>query len=92
MVALLGAEMGFAENLKRLRKAREWSQDQMAKRADIPLRTYQNWEMGHREPRLGALVRLAKTLGVSADELLKGVGEETAEEPEDPKPTRRRKK
>jgi hypothetical protein len=38
------------------------------------LRTLQNWEAGAREPRLDALVKLARTCGVSADELLRGGG------------------
>jgi hypothetical protein len=34
----------------------------------------QNWEAGAREPRLDALVKLARAYGVSTDELLRGGG------------------
>jgi transcriptional regulator with XRE-family HTH domain len=91
VVALFEAGMGFKENLKRLRAERGWSQDQTAKRADVPTRTYQNWEVGPREPRLAAVVRLARVFGVTTDELLAGVGEEEPA-PEPPAPRKGRKK
>ena len=85
MVALAGELMGFKENLKRLREARGWTQGELALRAAVPFRSYQNWEAGGREPRLEALVRLARVFGVTADELLIGVVEEPAPEPPAPK-------
>jgi transcriptional regulator with XRE-family HTH domain len=83
--------MGFKENLRRLREKREWSQAEAARQAGVPLRSFVNWELGVREPRLLALARLAEAFAVSADELLKGITKE-AEEPEGPKHPRRRKK
>jgi transcriptional regulator with XRE-family HTH domain len=80
--------MGFKENLKQLRAKKGMTQSQVATAAGVPLHSYQNWESGLREPRIGALARLASALRVTTDELLAGV----AEEPEEPKPTRRRKK
>jgi transcriptional regulator with XRE-family HTH domain len=62
--------MSFKDNLKRLRHLRGWTQGQAAAAAGVPFRTLQNWEGGAREPRLGALKKLAGALGVSVDELL----------------------
>ncbi len=63
--------MGFQENLKALREKAGLTQAQMAARAGVPFRTYQNWEGGFREPRLQALAPLADALGVTVDELIR---------------------
>lgn len=76
VVALLEAEMGFVENLRRLRAGKDWSQDRAAREVGVPVRTYLNWELGKSEPRMTAVVKLARAFGVTADELLAGVGEE----------------
>jgi transcriptional regulator with XRE-family HTH domain len=80
--------MGFKENLKRLRTERGWTQEQLARLLDVSLRSYTNWEADGREPRYAVLVRLARVFGVTADELLEGVGE--AEEPERPAKKKRK--
>ena len=93
MVTVLAEpNMGFKENLKRLRTERGWTQEQLARLLDVSLRSYTNWEVDGREPRYAVLVRLAKTFGVTADELLAGVGEPETPEPEAPEPRRRGKK
>jgi transcriptional regulator with XRE-family HTH domain len=71
--------MGFKENLRRLRERFGLTQTEMARRAGVPFRSYQNWEMGSREPRLDGLSALAKALGVSADELLAESSERPAQ-------------
>jgi transcriptional regulator with XRE-family HTH domain len=73
----------FAKNLKRLRALAGLSQSGLAEKAGVSLRNLQNWEQGHREPRLDMILPLARALGVTADELLAG-GEEA------PKPRRQR--
>jgi putative transcriptional regulator len=60
----------FAENLKDIREKAGFTQASFAKTLGLPLRTIQNWEQGHREPRLDMLATLATVLGVTADELL----------------------
>jgi len=80
--------MGLKENLKRLRTAKGWTQAEAAEKADVPFRSYQNWEVGIREPRIDALPRLARAFGVSLDELLAGQGET---EPAKPAPKRKPK-
>jgi transcriptional regulator with XRE-family HTH domain len=52
-----------------MREAAGLSQAQLAKRAGVPLRTYQEWEYARRTPLLSAAVKLAAALGVSVDEL-----------------------
>jgi transcriptional regulator with XRE-family HTH domain len=59
----------MAERLKRMREATGLSQAQLAKKAGVPLRTYQEWEYARRTPLLSAAVKLAAALGVSVDEL-----------------------
>ncbi len=71
--------MGFKENLKRIREAKGWTQSTAAQAAGVAFRSYQNWEAGTREPRLGALKRLADGFEVSADELLEGMGKEATD-------------
>jgi transcriptional regulator with XRE-family HTH domain len=72
--------MTFKDNLKRLREAKGWTQSIAATAAGVAFRSYQNWEGGIREPRLDALKRLADGFGVSADELLDGLGKEAGKE------------
>jgi transcriptional regulator with XRE-family HTH domain len=62
--------MGFKENLRRLREQAGLTQTQMAAKAGVPFRSYQNWETGSREPRIAALSTLAEALGVSVDMLI----------------------
>ncbi len=81
----------FKDNLRRLREAKGWTQADTARRANVPLRSYQNWEEGVREPRLDALVRLATAFGVDFNELLEGVSGQTDQPPAPeppPPPTR----
>ena len=93
MVGTLGVGMGFKENIRQLRTARGWSQDRTAREVGVPVRTYTNWELGEREPRMMAIVMLSRAFGVTADELLAGE-EPPAEDPapEPPAPKKGKKK
>lgn len=62
--------MGFKENLRAQREAKGWTQTQAAEAAGVSFRSYQNWEIGGREPRLDALKSLAEAFGITVDELL----------------------
>jgi transcriptional regulator with XRE-family HTH domain len=62
----------FQDNLRRLREGKGWTQTQAAEAAGVSFRSYQNWEIGGREPRLDALKQLAEAFGVTTDELLVG--------------------
>jgi transcriptional regulator with XRE-family HTH domain len=63
-------EMGFKENLRTLREKAGLSQTELAKKAGVPFRSYQNWETGLREPRISTVTALAEALGVSVDQLV----------------------
>lgn len=60
----------FSENLKTLRKARGFSQEQLATRLNIVRQTVSKWEKGLSVPDAEQLVRVANILGVQVHELL----------------------
>ncbi|SME94916.1 helix-turn-helix domain-containing protein [Pseudobacteriovorax antillogorgiicola] len=60
----------LAKNIKYMRLQRKYSQEQLARRADIPRTTLSNLESGTGNPSLRTLVSLAKGLRVSVEELL----------------------
>ena len=64
----LASRMG--KSVRRLRKARSWSQAELAERAEISLDYVGLLERGQRLPALGMLVQLTELFGVSTDEVL----------------------
>lgn len=63
--------MKFSEKLKEARKKAGLSQGALAEKAQISVRTLQNYEMGKRYPAsLDIAVNLAEALGTTAEELL----------------------
>jgi transcriptional regulator with XRE-family HTH domain len=67
----------MGQKLQRLRRAAGMSQSQLAQASDVPLGTLRNWEQDRRSPLLDTAGRVARTLGVSLDELLENFGEPT---------------
>jgi transcriptional regulator with XRE-family HTH domain len=67
-------ELGIlAANLKRLRGARELSQQGLAKRAGLSVSMVAQIEQGHKkDPRISTVTALSGALGVSLDDLLRG--------------------
>lgn len=59
----------LAANVKQLREARELTQLQVAKAAQVPRATVANLETGAANPTLSVLLRVASALGVTLDEL-----------------------
>lgn len=59
----------LAERLKRLRHENGLTQAQIAIYCDITEKTYQNYELMTREPKLEILVRIAEYYNVSLDYL-----------------------
>jgi transcriptional regulator with XRE-family HTH domain len=59
----------LGQKMQRLRTAAGLTQAQLAEGAGVPLSSLQNWEIDRREPGFRAVVRLAKVLGVTAEEL-----------------------
>jgi transcriptional regulator with XRE-family HTH domain len=81
--------MTFGEALKRFRERAGLTQAALAERAGLPLRSVQNWEISHREPRIDGLKRLARALGVTVDRLIADVEPDPAGEDEG-RPERRK--
>jgi transcriptional regulator with XRE-family HTH domain len=50
------------------------SQAAFAAKASVPLDSLRNWEQDRNEPKAEMLVRLARALDVSLDEMMRGVG------------------
>jgi len=62
--------MQFPKLLQKLRKKAGLSQSELAQKADLSVRSIQNWEQGHRGPSAKGIIALAQGLGVSAEILL----------------------
>ena len=60
----------LALNLRRLRQARDWSQEELAHQADIHRTYVSDLERGRRNPSIEIVERLAKGLDVKLGELL----------------------
>jgi transcriptional regulator with XRE-family HTH domain len=62
--------------LKMARERVGLTQEGLAAKTGLPLRSLQNWEQGHRTPRVGVILTLARALGTSAEGLLLALAEE----------------
>ena len=62
--------MTFSEHLLQLRTGKNLSQKALAAEIGISWRTYQNYELGEREPALSTLIALADFYELSLDELV----------------------
>jgi transcriptional regulator with XRE-family HTH domain len=62
--------MPFAEKLSRLRKDKGFTQEAMAKKVGVGIAQMRRYEKGASSPTLEVIKNMAKTLGVSSDELL----------------------
>lgn len=60
----------LARNLRRLRTAKSWSQEQFAFEASIHRTYVSDIERGARNPTITVVEKLAAALGVTASELL----------------------
>lgn len=65
-----GAAENLASNIKHLRDARSFTQQQLAKLSGVPRPTVANLESGAANPTLGVLVKVAGALQVSIEELI----------------------
>src|SRR3954464_14364681 len=76
--------MSFGSKLTALREKAQLSQATLAERAGISIDSIQNWEQGRTRPRLEALGKLARALGVGVDALIptdNGAGGESTKRP-----------
>ena len=63
-------ENNLAENIRRFRKDREFTQEQLAERLGITLGAVSKWERGSSEPELSYIMDLAELFHVSVDALI----------------------
>lgn len=62
--------MEMKESLKVMRIERGITQEQLAKKLNISLKTISHWETGYTEPSVSQLISLADIYSVSLDELV----------------------
>ncbi|MEY2741473.1 MAG: helix-turn-helix transcriptional regulator [Ilumatobacteraceae bacterium] len=60
----------LAGQLAEMRHARDWSQDDLARRAGVDRKTVNRIEKGHFSPSLDTLVRLSVALGCRLSDLV----------------------
>lgn len=63
----------FGENVRHERRARGWTQEDLAARTDLAVVQVSRIERGKREIRLGTLIRLLDGFDAEPDVLLKGL-------------------
>jgi transcriptional regulator with XRE-family HTH domain len=68
------AQVQLGERIRRLREARGWSQEGFAHEGGLGRSFAGAIERGEKDIRLSTLTKLARTLGVSLSQLLKGIG------------------
>lgn len=65
--------IAFGKRVAELRRKRNLTQEQLAEKTGLAVRTIASIEQGQRWARLSTLHKLGKGVGVSTDELLKGL-------------------
>ena len=66
-------EERFASNLRRHRAAAKLSQEQLAEKSGLHPTEISRLERAVRDPRLSTISRVARGLGVGADQLVTGI-------------------
>ncbi len=66
--------MGFGENLKKLRERFNLTQEDIAEIAGVTNKAVSTWETGRKEPRMGAVVKIAKFFGIKVSNLIEDGG------------------
>lgn len=59
----------LSHNIIKLRNAREWTQEDLSKKAELPRTTISNLESGSSNPSILTLEKVAKGFGVSVEEI-----------------------
>ena len=62
--------MKIGDRIKELRKEKNFSQNQLARRIGVSQKAVDYWELGTNEPKASYIVKLAELFEVSADFLL----------------------
>ena len=83
--------MSFGENLQKLRKGKNISQENLAEALKVSRQTIGKWENGTTYPETEYLIQISDFFGVSIDTLLKGtIAEESIKEALSPVDQRQR--
>jgi len=64
--------MALKDNVKRLREARDMTQDELAKAIGVTRPAVTQWESGWSKPRMGTVEKIADFFGVSVMEIIEG--------------------
>jgi transcriptional regulator with XRE-family HTH domain len=64
--------MSFGENLLKLRKGKNLSQDELGEQLNVSRQTISKWELNETTPDMDKLILLSEFFNVSIDELIKG--------------------
>ena len=75
--------MILADKIIALRKAKGWSQEELAERLDVTRQSVSKWEGAQSAPDLERIVRMSELFGVCTDYLLKDEMEEAPAAPAD---------
>jgi transcriptional regulator with XRE-family HTH domain len=65
--------VAFGARVRKLRLAREWTQEQLAEASEMNSVQISHIERGANEAKLMTVVRLARAFGMTASELLKSI-------------------
>ncbi|WP_208589495.1 helix-turn-helix domain-containing protein [Gracilibacillus suaedae] len=63
--------MNFAEKLKKERKRKSWSQEELAEKLFVSRQSVSKWENGQNFPNIEIIIKLSDLFGVTIDELLR---------------------
>lgn len=63
--------MTLSEKIARLRKARGWSQEELAEQLNVSRQSISKWESAMSQPELDKIIALSRLFGVTTDYLLK---------------------
>ncbi len=73
-IAKIDINYEFGKRIQYLRKKKGWSQEEFAFECDINKNYLSDVERGRRNPTLKVLEKIAKGLGITLEELFKGLG------------------
>ena len=62
--------MKFSDNLIKLRKAKGWSQEDLADKLGVSRQAISKWEVGTSKPDIDNVIKLSKLFEISIDELV----------------------
>ncbi|MUK88249.1 helix-turn-helix domain-containing protein [Ornithinibacillus sp. L9] len=63
--------MSFADKLKKERKNKGWSQEELAEKLFVSRQSVSKWENGQNYPSIEIIIKLSDFFGVTIDELLR---------------------